>query len=96
MTNGDSCDFCRSTPILKVYQCDVFALNGVPFFGSSSSAWLACSECADLVDGEEWPELEDRVYRFFSRSHGGVGYEESAIRADLSEVITQFAAHRKR
>ena len=96
MNNGDSCDFCRATLILKVYQCDGFSLNGVPFFGSSSSAWTACSECSDLVDAEKWPELADRAYRFFLRSHGGVGYEESSIRADLSQVVMQFAVHRKR
>ena len=96
MSNRGSCDFCLATPILKGYQCDSFSLNGVPLFGGCSSVWMACSNCAELVDAEEWSRLADRVYQLFARSHGVSRHEEPQIRIELSEVITQFAVHRKR
>ena len=97
MSNRNSCDFCLSAPVLKGYQCDSFSLNGVPLFGGSSSLWMACSECAELVDAEQWSTLADRAYRgFVAQRHEVAGHEESQMRIELSEVIAQFAVHRKR
>jgi hypothetical protein len=96
MSNRNSCDFCLSAPVLKGYQCDSFSLNGVPLFSGGSSVWMACSECAELVDAEQWSTLADRAYGGFAQSHEVARHEESQVRIELSKVIAQFAVHRKR
>lgn len=96
MSNRNSCDFCLAAFVLKGYHCDSFSVNGVPLSGGSSNVWMACRECAELVDGEEWSILADRVYRRFVETHGVARVEESQLRTELSEVIMQFAMHRKR
>jgi hypothetical protein len=89
----DSCDFCRAVPTLRGYLCSNFSLNGIPVFSNASGMWMACQQCAELVNAGEWSALVERAYKSFAARYGVVPV--NAVRAQFSELVTQFAGHWK-
>jgi hypothetical protein len=73
--------------------CENFSLNGVPIFSKSSGMWMACQRCAQLVDAGEWSALAERAYQSFAEAYGVAPHEADAVRAQFSDLVTQFATH---
>lgn len=53
------CDFCSSLQPSVEYPCPDFTLPENPTY-RSEGAWLACAECAVLVDDGRWETLWTR------------------------------------
>jgi hypothetical protein len=85
---GDHCDFCCTPPVIKVYRCSNFALNGQAVFpnGLPMGSWAACRKCAELVDERKWADLTDRALRKFAKRHGVSRRELVAVRAQFAEI----------
>jgi hypothetical protein len=91
--NRDSCDFCRAMPTARGYACETFSLNGVPIFSQASGMWMTCQMCAELVNAGDWSALAERAYQSFAQKHGVAPQEADAVRAQFTDLVTQFAAH---
>jgi len=91
----DSCDFCCAVPTLRGYQCSNFSLDGIPLFSNALGTWMACQQCAELVNAGEWSALVERAYQSFVAQCPVAPDEVYAVRAQFSELVTQFAAHWK-
>jgi hypothetical protein len=55
--------------------------------------WMACRQCAEQVNAGEWSALVDRAYKSFEARCRVEPDEVNAVRAQFSELVTQFAAH---
>jgi hypothetical protein len=55
--------------------------------------WMACQRCAQLVDAGEWSALAERAYQSFAEAYGVAPHEADAVRAQFSDLVTQFATH---
>jgi hypothetical protein len=74
-------------------MCENFSLDGVPIFSEASGMWMACQTCAELVNAGEWSALVERAYQSFAEMYGVPPHEADAVRAQFSELVTQFAFH---
>ena len=93
---GDRCDFCNTSPAVKVYACGNFAISGLPVFQTPSGAWASCRECSELVEAGCWSSLTERAYQKFIERRGGVArYDALAIRTQFANIVRLFAEHRK-
>jgi hypothetical protein len=95
-SGGDHCDFCNTSPVVTVYPCANFAVNGSSIFpfGLAVGSWAACKRCAELVDAERWEDLTDRAIRKFAKRHGVK--EMPGVREQFERVHRAFAEHRLR
>lgn len=95
-TGGDACDFCNTSPAFKGYQCDNFAVGGLPVFTNGSGMWTTCRKCSELVDAEKWSALADRAVRKFIKRRTVPRHEVPVLWAQFTEIVRLFAEHRKR
>ena len=97
-TGGNHCDFCRASPIVRLYPCANFAIKGSPVFplGLAIGAWAACKCCAEMVDRERWSELTDRAWKKLAKRHRISPNQMPEVREQLERVYLAFAEHRMR
>lgn len=55
--------------------------------------WMACQRCAELVNAGEWSALAERAYQSFAEAFEVAPHEAAAVRAQFSELVTQFVVH---
>jgi hypothetical protein len=55
--------------------------------------WMACQRCSELVNAGAWSALAERAYQSFAEVHGVAPHEADAVRAQFSDLVTQFAFH---
>lgn len=90
------CDFCNSSPVVKIYACHNFLVPGTKhavFAQGSLGAWASCSHCSYLVDKRKWSRLTDRSTKMFMRKHGTPSYEYSDLREQFRLIHYEFKKH---
>jgi hypothetical protein len=80
----------------RVINVNNFEVSGIPVFKNGSGMWTACRKCSELVDAEKWSTLADRAVRKFVKRHVVPNHEVPVLWAQFTEVVKQFAEHRKR
>lgn len=93
---GDTCDFCCTSPVAKVYCCRNFEWSQCPVFEVGLGVWASCRKCAELVDAEKWSVLTERALRKFVKRHQIPKQHVPTIRSQLAEVHRLFSEHRIR
>ena len=79
------CDFCSSTKIVTAYRVPDFImlkLGGTE--QGSKGEWVACQECADLVDKKDIAGLSDRVLMAFEQN-----FTTLTLRAEERKIMAQ-------
>ena len=61
------CDFCVQFPNAKGYTCRNFSYEDNFAFGEPLGVLLACQECSELIDLDDWDALTDRAFEAFLR-----------------------------
>lgn len=92
------CDFCGEACNAdmngaKAYDCSDFpmALTGSMSYG----AWGACPACSELIDGEQWGSLEQRMTNIQRRRFGFVAeLMLTQLRRLHAQQIQLFRQHR--
>ena len=60
MSDKPVCDFCSSGDPRWEYPASDFPVDDHAPRVASVGAWLACAECAALIEQEQWPALAKR------------------------------------
>ncbi len=95
---GEVCDFCSDTPVVKVYDAApiLFAFAIQPqILHALDTKWSACAICAKLIDQNLWTDLTDRAMETWlakQRSHGvHIGCrEQTEIKEEIHRMHASF------
>lgn len=90
---GESCDFCCSRSIFKLYHCSNFEWGGRTVFASPTGSWASCRKCSELVDGKQWSRLTERALRKFLKRHEVPRHEVPTLSAEFAEIHRLFFEH---
>jgi hypothetical protein len=94
--DGMICDFCSSSNVYKSYACEDFVhdvLSAVEV--CSEGIWVACEECAKLIDADQWDELLSRAVRSMVKELGVTQLEATMLRERIGLIHQQFRSLRK-
>jgi hypothetical protein len=78
---GEVCDFCNSTPVVKVYDAAPIAFAFAfarPIVHVCDTKWTACATCAALIDQDRWTDLTDRAMETWLAEQRGRGVHISS------------------
>jgi hypothetical protein len=91
---GEHCDFCCASPVSKLYKCANFEFCGHAVFASDAGgSWVACEECAELVDQAKWGTLTARAMQEFAKRQHVSRHELSSLWAQFTEIHRLFEEH---
>lgn len=92
---GLSCDFCSAVNPIYSYDCSDFVTMedtaGTPLT-SSQGAWLACKECAALIDAGAQQPLVNRCWMIHKTK---LPFLNEQSQNDMAESFRRFFAKRK-
>jgi hypothetical protein len=91
---NEFCDFCSSQELdgAKTYACEPFTLGGIEY----ADGWDACTECAALIDRDDWNALYERTDVARGLLPGWKLLPEGAKRAGEDSVRRLHAEFRRR
>jgi hypothetical protein len=85
------CDFCNQGSFIKAYACHSFVyLKGTAMEHYRCEEWTACTDCAALIDHEQWNALTDRVVRAFVKQHRTLEYDVPALWEHVNDLHSAF------
>lgn len=89
------CDFCSGPPAWR-YPAETFNANrGEPMLQISEGDWLACDECAALIQRKEWNALARRGLQTpMAKSAVGLLGEKKVL-VMTRELHQKFRRHRR-
>jgi hypothetical protein len=92
-TGGDTCDFCSTSPIAKLYRCRTFNVNGVPVFRGTVGTWAACQKCSSMVESKEWSSLAVYAVQQFTQRNQLAGHDVANLWIQFTKVCQGFSEH---
>jgi hypothetical protein len=89
------CDFCSAPDPQREYKCANFE-SPEPLKGlaASQGSWLACDDCAELIDGEKWEELGNRQWESFARDNPDSAEYKYLLQPFQRKLLDKFKANR--
>lgn len=84
------CDFCNDSAPTHVLPAQDFTIPHAPTH-SSLADWAACTQCAALIERNEWNALSRRAAQAFARQHGRPMRPHE--RASLRALYRRLRAH---
>jgi hypothetical protein len=89
-----SCDFCSQGPFVKAYACRSFVhLKGTPMAHARGEEWTACSDCAALIDQENWNALTERSVKSIARQYRISIGDVPALRDHIRDLHAAFCQY---
>jgi hypothetical protein len=85
-----SAALCRQ---LRVIRAKTSRLMAFPYSASLRVRGWHVIDALSWVDAGEWSALAERAYQSFAELHGVAAHESNAVRAQFSDLVTQFASH---
>lgn len=87
-----ACDFCSTLNPTRVYPCTSFDIHAIVPMNPllSGTDWLACEECAALIDGDDREGLVERAVASFFDRHTVRRLRPEAVRIQLLATYEQF------
>lgn len=88
------CDFCSSRDVQWTYPARNFAIvvSGSGVWGSRGG-WMACGQCAELIERDAVDELLTRAARSFAQAQD-VPFSETIVEA-MAPLVTGFRLSRR-
>jgi hypothetical protein len=68
-------------------------LKGTLMECHSAQEWMACADCASLIDAQRWDALSSRAARLLAKHYGVSGVEISSFRTEINQLHGAFRRH---
>lgn len=89
------CDFCSAPEPTREFPCRDFPSPApLEMLAASVGSWLTCTDCAELVDTEQWDKLGARSWDSFVAEHTVAPEEVPLLRAYQKALHERFREHR--
>jgi hypothetical protein len=92
-TGGDTCDFCATSSVAKLYRCRNFNVSGMPVFKGTVGTWAACQKCASMVESKRWASLAARAAQHFIHRNRVARHELPNVWVQFTNVCEGFSEH---
>lgn len=92
-----TCDFCGGTPVTMEFPAEDFIAMETPRETSESlGAWMACTECAPLIEGAWLDDLLERAIAKYNAAHPDEVSPKTQVALDimLRGLYQSFFDHR--
>lgn len=82
------CDFCRADTVVKEYGCEDFVTTIVGSRTDKSiGAWMACADCARIIDMRDLDRLVDRAAKAIHVRMEADGHKIGAQEAVVTDIM---------
>ena len=79
---------------VKAYACYSFVyLKGTSLECHSAQEWIACGDCASLIDAQEWTALTRRAVTTLAKQYRLSGSEIPWFREQIDQLHIAFRRH---